>query len=263
MPLGYGAGVGPRHNPVGPPFSTDAVETLTLSVTARCDRRALQRIVPDGVTVTGDQVSAEAARLRNIPWLAGRGYNIVSVVIPARVSGEHETVDGGYVSVLWESRPEPILTGREDLGFAKIYAEIADLDEAQSGRAGTAAGWDGFPFFSISAWDLVETAVGGAGPAPAAKPPRLHWRYFPATGSWGRDEVSYPVVTPAGDPDRRLLAAWSGSGEFGFREASFEQLPTMFHIVGALAALPLDGFAGASMTLTRGGKDLSDQRRVR
>lgn len=261
MPLGFGAGVGPRHNPIGGSFDDREVETLALSVTGACDRQALQAIVPEGITVVADLVVAEVVRLRNIPWLAGRGYNIVDVSIPAQATGEHETVEGNYTCVLWESRPEPILTGREDLGFAKIFAEISDLEEPSDGMSSAFASWDGFCFFSIGATGLAATSRESDTP-PATSSARLHWKYIPATGEWGEADVSYPVVTPAGDPPRRLVRHFSGSGEFAFKRASFVQVPTMFHIINALADLPISGFSGATMSLSLGAKELSDQRRV-
>jgi hypothetical protein len=45
-----------------------------------------------------------------------------------------------------------------------------------------------------------------------------------------------------------------------FHKASWSDLPTMHHVVNALAALPVIEARGGSVTLSRGGKSYRDQR---
>jgi hypothetical protein len=53
---------------------------------------------------------------------------------------------------------------------------------------------------------------------------------------------------------------WRGEGTVQFHEASWEDMPTMFHIANALHNLEVKEYLGAMMVKTVGGKDLSDQR---
>ena len=61
-----------------------------------------------------------------VEWLAGRGYNLFGVTVPATYNGQQDVVDGDLQLVLWENMADPIITGREDLGFAKVYCELPE-----------------------------------------------------------------------------------------------------------------------------------------
>jgi hypothetical protein len=56
---------------------------------------------------------------------------------------------------------------------------------------------------------------------------------------------------------------WRGEGEVQFHKTTWEDLPTMFHIVNAFHNLEIKEFLGAVVVKTVGGKDLSDQRILR
>lgn len=256
MPLGYGPAPGPRHTDDGEPYRSPEVQTLTAAVFATVSERKLAEILPAPFVLTGDEVVVEVHRLRNIGWLAGRGYNIVDVKIPARIRTADGELEGDYMSVLWENLADPIITGREELGFAKIFADIEDLSEPKTGEAGSRASWDGFEFFDLSMVDLHESSQ--------LRPGRLrfHHKYVPATGTWGEADVSYPVLTPPEDPYRTVVTSWVGAGQFVFNTATFDQLPTMRHIVNRLAGLEPTAFTHAQLVLTSGVKNLDDQRRI-
>src|SRR3546814_18373599 len=57
--------------------------------------------------------------------------------------------------------------------------------------------------------------------------------------------------------ESRLAAT---SATLDWTRSRWEDLPTLHHIVEALADLPLGPFLGATVSVTRGAKDLSDQR---
>ena len=71
-------------------------------------------------------VSVSASYMTEIEWLAGRGYNVLGVSFPAIFNGERDRAEGGLLTVLWENLCDPILTGREQLGFSKIYCELPE-----------------------------------------------------------------------------------------------------------------------------------------
>jgi hypothetical protein len=64
-----------------------------------------------------------------------------------------------------------------------------------------------------------------------------------------------PVQNPSLVVDRRL----TGKGSFRFTKSSWEELPTLFHIVNALAQLPIKEFLSATLVSSHGAKDFSDQ----
>jgi hypothetical protein len=60
-----------------------------------------------------------------------------------------------------------------------------------------------------------------------------------------------------------VVERWTGEGTVQFRQAAWEDLPTMFHIVNAFHDLEILEYRGATVTRAVGGKDLSDQRILR
>ena len=64
--------------------------------------------------------------MKEIEWLAGRGYNTLGVSFPVEFSGNKDKARGNFLLVLWENLTDPILTGREELGFSKIYCNLPE-----------------------------------------------------------------------------------------------------------------------------------------
>ena len=84
-------------------------------------------------------------------------------------------------------------------------------------------------------------------------------KYVPCTGAWGEADVHQATLTPAGDPDRAIERLQAGVGTVRHR-AAWSDLPTMHHVVNALAELPVIEPRGGSLTHSRGGKTFRDQR---
>jgi hypothetical protein len=87
----------------------------------------------------------------------------------------------------------------------------------------------------------------------------LHYKYIPRTGSRGEADISHATLSLV-PSHTKVEKAWSGVGTIAFHRSTFEQLPTMQHIVNILADLPIRELRGATMIEARGGKDFSDQR---
>ena len=60
--------------------------------------------------------------------LAGHGYNLTGVSVPTRFHGEKGVVEGNLLLVMWENHADPIITGREQLGYSKIFDEGKDFN---------------------------------------------------------------------------------------------------------------------------------------
>ena len=112
----------------------------------------------------------------------------------------------------------------------------------------------GHPFFEMDLTDLSDATQ-----TPPAPKPLFHYKYFPKTGHPGVADAAYAIMTPVENPslvvDRRL----TGKGSFQFTQSSWEELPTLFHIVNALAQLPIKEFLSATFVSSHGAKDFSDQ----
>jgi hypothetical protein len=256
MPVEFGPAPGPRNLPEGHRHRRYEKNTLTLTLSARTDPDALARLLPPGFTVEAPaRIELALLVLSDIGWLAGRGYNIAIVLLPARWRGE-ENITGAFVPVLWESMAEPILTGRDELGWPKIFADIP-APVVENGNWQAHAAWEGFAFLQMSAGGF---AVGE--PPPPARPMMFH-KYVPRTGEWGQADVDYFTVTAPDGPAPEVKSVACGQGRFAFRRARWEDMPTQYPIVNALADLPLTDFGPAWLVETSGGSDASGQRRLR
>jgi hypothetical protein len=255
MPVEFGPAPGPRNVPERHRHRRYEKDTLALTLSALTDAEALGRLLPRGFELDQPaRIEVCLLALSNIGWLAGRGYNIVMVRIPARWRGA-ETVSGYFVPVLWESLADPILTGREELGWPKIFGEISVLLR-EAGRLQASASWEGFTFLKITADNLTPCAS----PPPAG--PMMFHKYLPRTGDWGQAEIDYLTVTEPDGPAPEVRSAACGAGQFAFRRARWEDMPTQYPIVNALADLPLREFRPALLVETSGGGDVSGQRRL-
>jgi len=85
-------------------------------------------------------------------------------------------------------------------------------------------------------------------------------KYVPRTGAWGEHEIRQVTLTPAADPDKTIESRQVGIGTVLFRRANWSDLPTMHHVVNALADLPIIEPRGATVMHSRGGKPYRDQR---
>ena len=262
MPVVFGPGLGPRQGDQGRKFtSPDSHKTITRSVSFLTNRAQLEELLPEGFAVRGEPVATVfASYMTEIEWLAGRGYNVLGVTIPVTFTGKVDRAVGSFLAVLWENLTDPILTGREELGFAKIYC---DLPEPRIHRGVTHcyATWMGFKFMDMTLSDL--TPAPAAAPSAAQKDGLLHYKYMPRTGAWGEADAAYVTLTPAATPQRVEKEAWRGQGSVQFHRATWEDLPTQYTIVNAFQQLEIKEYRGATVVHSVGAKDLSDQRILR
>jgi hypothetical protein len=256
MPAVFGPAPGPRNVPAEKAHLRYSKDTTVLGVVALTDADLLARMLPPRCSLAGEpRIDVSVMYLTNIGWLAGRGYNIICVRIPAVFEGEQEIVRGSFCPVMWESMADPILTGREELGFPKINAEIP----AASVLGGTwrgAGSWEGYRFFEIEAGGFQKRDA-----PPAAPSPMFFYKYIPKTGEWGTADVEYMTATGTEVP-AILHSSEVGTGRFAFHFARWEDMPTQYPIVNALAALPQQ-FEGAYLVKSSEGGDVSSQRILR
>lgn len=259
MPFGFGPAPGPRNLPAGQAHRRYDGESTTFTITARTDREALIALLPDRLTIGENALlNISFVQLRKLGWLAGRGYNILALAIPV-VSKDDAAVTGVYLPVLWENHADPIITGREELGYPKIFGDLPD-PVVNAGACEGYGAWDGFRFFEFSMWDLQPEEA----PAPTPPPRTFVQKYIPSTFEEGRADVSYLTVSGPGaaaghGPDIKIVGAERGKGRFCFHRARWEDMPTQYTIVNRLADLPLYGFQGARIIRRTGQDDVSGQ----
>ena len=175
--------------PTGTTPKTTAIEVSFLS-----KAKQLEALLPPGFSLQGAPiVTVKASYMKEIEWLAGRGYNMLGVSIPAKFNGQQDQTVGPFLLVLWENLADPIITGREELGFSKIYCELPELSVMQDSAAAQAA-WLGFSFLDMQVTDLKPRS---AKVADTQADGIMHYKYMPRTGEWGTADAEYAVLTPA------------------------------------------------------------------
>jgi acetoacetate decarboxylase len=147
------------QNKEGKKFDWSNAEAHLTGVVYDVGREELNALLPEGYEVDPEceqpTVLFEVMNLRNLPWLAGRGYNTWGVyagnVKCTRVS---PPVIASYQLVLFESFTDPIVTGREELGFCKMYADLPD-PKIENGNFVHTASWFGTEFMRLEVPNLT------------------------------------------------------------------------------------------------------------
>ena len=264
MPATFGPRTGPRQGPDGGKFANvDYPKATTIAVSFLSDAAQLEALLPAGFTLAGEPVvSVSASYTTEIEWLAGRGYNMLGVRIPATFRGAQDEVTGSFLAVLWENLTDPILTGRDELGVPKIWCELPE-PELEGDSVRISASWLGFRFLDVGISGLVEQSVENLVAQQGSGAGDLHLKYIPRTAAWGEADACYVTHIPAATPNKKITQQWSGNGDVRFRPARWEDMPTQYNIVNALAALEVIEYRRATMSRTVGGKDLGDVRILR
>lgn len=278
MPIGYGPFPGPRQTWEGKSrLDTKAWTDARLfgcNVTVKASKKCIESILPHesfSLDVPGDDVYCTWAvlDLQNLGWLGGRGYKMFGLYVhDVVVKGETETIRGDYLSVLFESLADPILSGREELGIGKIFADMKDKtwgDEYEF-----EASWGGFTFVKIKVKNVVEKPLYNPEKVQTSfKPPEgvLHYKYMPATGRPGFADVEYPVVTPLSNLPGKSVPVKVAVGST--KETTVEwdvgdwnTLPTMHHIVDVFSKIEVKEIVDVRLSWQRGTGDFSNQRAV-
>ncbi len=253
MPVGFGPAVGPRQHPDGrmwTPEETGIMNSDWMRIAYRTDPAKLERILPPGFELRGEPIlSVSCAWFRNLYWIAGRGYGILSLDFPVTYRGKDEVIDGNFCPIIWEGRPDAIMTGREELGFPKMFAEFPEIDwDRQNGSARCSASWMDYTFFEIELSDLVEQANPAKILPGSNGGPQLYYKYVPRTSPNGVEGADVEYVTcgaPKGSAAANIVMddfeyrRWTGNGKVNWNRATFEQLPLTFKIVNTVADLDI------------------------
>ena len=258
MPTHFGPAPGPRQLPDGVVGDrTRSPRRLSVTASFLTDEAMLRRHLPEGFSLVGDPVvTVEFHYMTEIDWLAGRGYTMIHVGWPSRFDGARDHATGRFLAVVWESLADPIITGRDEIGHPKLYAEV-DAPRQSEGVQVCTAGWMGFRFLELSVADLRPAPVAQAA---SSSDGTLMLKYVPRTGAWGEHDLCQVTLTPAEDPDNTVESRQFGHGAVSFRRARWSDLPTMYHVVNALAELPVIEPRGGRVQHSRGGKPYLDQK---
>jgi hypothetical protein len=226
-------------------------DVTTMTATFATDGSVAQLLPPGFEPAAPPTVSVRFYEYHGVGIMAGRDYNVVVVLVPARYTGGDTVIDGVFVPVAWESDFGPVMSGREVLGWPKLMADIPDA-WSRDGDRGFRASENGsllvegrvFALQPVDPNELAQIEERENGTA------LLTWKYLPSLGGAGAD-VSYATQTPFVSS---LSQGWTGSAEIEFFPTDRDHAPLSYQIVNRLAQLPIQG--DITVVVTRGSADL-------
>lgn len=264
MPTHFGPSLGPRQGLSGRRYPCiDAPNEIYAQAAFKAEENQLEKLLPPGFVLREPHtINFNFNYIKDVEWLAGRGYNTFGVTVPVSFIGEQDTIHGDLLLVIWENSADCIITGREDLGISKIYCEIPE-PQIMGDDVIFRASWDGFEFASLKLSSLKEIPLGEMPDSPETDG-ILHYKYIPKTGVPGEADAEYAVLLPNNWPNTKLdQVKIAQQAAMNIHTATWGQLPTLVHIVNTLSALTLGDCIDATWLKLHGGKDLSDMRIIR
>ncbi len=236
--------------------------TTSLAVSFETDKEQLELILPEGkgLELRGDPVVSVSANYNvgDLRMWGGRTYEIIMVTFPVTFNGKERQIHGEFAPVIWENLTDPIIAGREGIGWSKVYADIEPLRITRT-RAHGVAGWYGYRFMEIaldnmrqlSQEELQSRQQASAGSVSEGS---IHWKYIRRTGTTDEADADYLTMSTSRNapvPDVKNIDVWTGDGTVQFNEGTWRDLPmTIIQAVNGLANLEVKKIVGASLTKT-------------
>jgi hypothetical protein len=223
----------------GQPPAVTYPDVTSINITYETDSGMLAHYIPEGFELTQPVVTILYAASRGLEWLGGGAYNLIAVNAPVAYTAGRDRLEGVYALVLWENKTAPILTGREQSGMPKIFADIQDLHQLGE-RLFTNASDEGSAFLRM---DIRKTKA----MAPEevtnlnqqwASLNWFGWRYIPNIGRPGA-ALSHATLFPQ---EFAFTQAWWGEGRVHWEAPLPEECPPQARIIEALSQLPIQAY---------------------
>jgi hypothetical protein len=290
-PVSFGPFPGPRQSASGSPRSGHETTSLTLSLTFRTPKAGIRDLLPSAYSFQDEEgedayVTFAVQRLGNLGWLAGRGYDLLGIYVRGvRYSGSDgregeggtKVYNGRFLLLMLENMADPIISGREELGFPKLYCELDVLRSA--GVYEVAMGWEGSAKFGrmrVGGLVEVEPLIERDEQKEEERKKKegmgidegiLVHRYVPAVGEPGVADAEYACwvedAREEAECEGRVVREWrTGGGSVSFDGLTWEELPTLHHIAKRLAGIDLKEVIEAKVVEKVGMSTLRSARRI-
>ncbi|KAF7560188.1 hypothetical protein G7046_g3959 [Stylonectria norvegica] len=274
MPTIFGPLPGPRQSFNGHIRNGSASTSVEAFITFKTRQSAINDLLPPGFTFqkagTDAFVTLAPKRLDNLEWLAGRGYNLLSLYVHGiqYMAPSGKTFRGSFIPVLWEDMADPIISGREELGFPKLYADIS-ITQAKGSYRMTAS-WEGSVFaeFALNGLEESEIITSPLAPREAGiEDGLLLHRDIPSVGRPGTPDAAYPVFIEYAEERGVQLSTVSKrlttmSSELRWFPLGWEELPTLHHIISRLSKVQVINVVACGLVEKVGVADFSTAKRV-
>jgi hypothetical protein len=222
---------------------TSVIEKVSaITVAFKSDPDAILALLPYHFEPAAAMVRVSHLTYKGIDYLANRGYNVLSVSVPA-VYVKDRSITGNYNVVLWEGLSHAVNLGRELQGYAKIYGEIPDATENETSRSFECNEY-GATLLRGEVHDLVEISADRLGRLQerSSEAKSLGWKYIPGPKLTEDPDCDY--ATRVSNP-LFYDQAWTGEGTVEFCSPTWEEAPVSTRILTKLRALPNFGYERA------------------
>ena len=276
QPIAFGPMPGPRQNYRGAPQDGTQSVSTTASIKFKTSRTLLQNLFPPGRKGLSFQspstfayASIATTTLNKMDWLGGSGYNFWGLFIHGvqYTRKDGSVVKGSYLPLMFENLTDPIVSGREELGMPKLFSNI-DIHRRENAyfitNSWQGAVWGRFRLSGLKEIDAAKSAGGVSGEADEAQ---MIYRYMPTVGAEGKGSAAeeYFAFVPLAEekPAPKVERCFEASkADIQIDGLDWDALPTLHHIIGRLAELPVYEIVGAKVTESVGVSDLASCRRI-
>jgi len=237
-----------------------------INVTFETDRGKLESMIPECYKLLEPYVTVSVVEFNNLGWLAGHNYNLINVTCPVHFDGQRDHLDGDLVLVMYENHADPIVGGRETMGYSKIYCEIPQIAHLitrdKDVYTATASEWD-FTFMKMT----VDTKAACPDPQALIKlstrsAGKVHYKYIPdvlekeeigKVPNFSKPAVACPTILPKWvKPDDYPFEIMKPevkfcSGTVEFKEPTWDDMPTWYNVSKGLSELTVKKIIGAQV----------------
>ena len=194
----------------------------------------------------------KGSQFEHIGWLAGNSYNIYQVSIPCSFDGDRDHVVGDFLLCLFENHCDPIVGGREGLGYTKIFCNIPNFKKLNGVWTVPTSSWD-FTFSKLT----VDTNKKAKDEARFLEilnrsQGKMNFKYVPGTGK-AEPDAAYPVFNPKWKkPDDYQFPMMETKivncdGNIEWFRPNWEDMPTYAHLAQYMASAPVKSIIGAQL----------------
>ena len=268
MPVFFGSCISPRQGKDGKRcFYDDPTHLTKYDLVYESDAKKIEKVLPKGFKLNAPYVIITYKQYRNVSWLAGLGYNLLSAQVPVTYHGKTQSITGQLMLVLWEGHPDAMITGREQLGYSKIYADISDVATYKGLSRVTLNSW-GFRFLEIE-FDTKEEPENADELKQILSNPKdeglLHYKYIPKTGEFTKSEIEYVTFGPKFKEISENAKNFPPAkveymrGKVIWNRPKWEDMPTQFMIVQKFDDWGIKRFVGVQKSVSYNFDDLYNQ----
>ena len=272
MPTYLADHTGPRCKPSGERYIYDAPTRIDRYLAAYevSNLDGLLDLLPEGVSMRSPSVIVSIDYLSSIEWLGGAGYRIASCLVPVSVETDEGAMNGMYMPFLWEDRVDPIITGREQLGWNKLYGNISSPVSQPKGEAITVSQYGSsflnmsldFRKFPRSPLKFLSTIRQGDGIFHHRRATRSEYPFFGNDIDCLTFSPSKPVLPKSGFALPKDVIKF-GSADIHWMNKSQHESPCNFELINLMNTIGVKKVYGAIFMKTFLANDQFDQRIVK